>query len=98
MLDHEHKSGISNRIGHTTASSRNQTAPAADAPPPLLSKKWLYNRFEIPYNTAKSCQQLRKFVFSDELLNALGINEADWKRRQRFTRSETLIIIEFLKL
>lgn len=66
--------------------------------PELLDKKFLCTYFGIPHRTSRTCRQLRAKVITDDILAALGLSEAEYKRRRQFTRRETLIIREHLQL
>lgn len=67
-------------------------------PPLIVSKKWICYHFNICYNSGRTCRRLRKLVFDDCLLELLQLDETEWKRRQEFTRAETIIIINYLGL
>lgn len=69
-----------------------------ESPPLIISKKWICFHFNICYNSGRTCRRLRKLVFDDRLLELLQLDETEWKRRQEFTRAETIIIINYLGL
>ena len=66
--------------------------------PLILTKKWLCFKFGICYTSGRASQRLRKLVFDNHLLELLQMPEQEWKRRQEFTRAETVLIINYLQL
>ena len=66
--------------------------------PLIITKKYLCHRFGIGYNTGRSCRRMRKLLFDDDLLGKLRLSEDAWKSRTEFTRSESIIICEHLKI
>ena len=66
--------------------------------PLILTKKWLCIHFGICHTSGRASRRLRKLVFDNHLLEVLQLTEQDWKRRQEFTRAETVLIINYLQL
>lgn len=79
-------------------SGNNLAGRVGECPPDIITKKWICARFNIPHRTSRTSRRLRKLIFTDELLDILNISEPVWKRRQEFTRAESLLIIRYLEL
>lgn len=84
---------------HTTQATHSMPAGrVGDDLPLILTKKWLCIHFGICHTSGRASRRLRKLVFDNHLLELLELPEQEWKRRQEFTRAETVLIINYLQL
>lgn len=79
-------------------SGKNLAGRVGECTPEIITKKWICARFNIAHRTSRTSRRLRKLIFTDQLLDILNISEQDWKRRQEFTRAESILIIRYLEL
>ena len=79
-------------------SGKNLAGRVGECTPEIITKKWICARFNIPHRTSRTSRRLRKLIFTDQLLDILNISEQNWKRRQEFTRAESILIIRYLEL
>lgn len=77
------------------------TNRASSGPPPLISKKWLCDRFRLrlPCGTINYKALYRK-VLTPEVIAALGAAPEEIRSRnvKTFTRQQTIILIKVLDL
>lgn len=66
--------------------------------PRLLTKKEICVRLGISLTSRRRSIQLRRDVFTDEVLQRLGLTEAEYKQRQSFTCLESNVLAEMLQL
>lgn len=98
MFETEHKTFQVPGESRRTASGSIKAGRVGDTIPDLIDKKWLCARFNIPHRTSRSSKRLRKLIFTDDLLQLLGMSETVWKTRRQFTRAESILIIRYLEL
>lgn len=79
-------------------SGSNLAGRVGECTPEIITKKWICARFNIAHRTSRTCRRLRKLIFTDQLLDILNLSEIEWKRRQEFTRAESILIIRYLEL
>lgn len=75
-----------------------QKGRVVDDIPELLTKKWLCWHFKINTRSGRAGKRMRQLVFTNDLLRLLVLSEDELKKRRTFSRQETLIIIDFLRL
>ena len=99
MLDHERiATPFAAVLRNTGAGSVRADRVGQGEVPEIITKKWICNRFQICAASGRACARMRRLVFTDDLLHLLQLSEEDWKRRRTFSRQETIIIIDFLRL
>lgn len=81
----------------TTVKTTSHYTPAASTIPPLLTKKWLYNYFQIPQNSGGS-YRMRKQVLTDEVLDQVGIAIDEYNAIRIFSAVQSRRIKEVLGL
>jgi hypothetical protein len=66
--------------------------------PRLLTKKEICVRLGISLTSRRRSLQLRRDVFTDDVLRRLGLSEEEYKQRKNFTCLESNLLAEMLQL
>ena len=70
------------RVGESAKNTRRAPAPAAAEVPRLITKKWLYNYYDLSRPGGRCrCDQLYKKVLTPAVLSQIGRTEQDVRRK-----------------
>lgn len=70
------------RVGESAKNTRRAPAPAAAEVPRLITKKWLYNYYDLSRPGGRCrCDQLYKKVLTPSVLSQIGRTEEDVRQR-----------------
>lgn len=90
---------MQNADAHALTTTKQTSLFPVTAPtiPPLLTKKWLYNYFQIPQNSGGS-YRMRKQVLTDDVLAQVGIALDEYNAIRIFSAVQSRRIKEVLGL
>ncbi len=101
MEDNNRNQPVTSPLGYWRQETTPHTDPAYEAPPPLITKKWLACRFNLMHDSGNiDYKKMYRKVLTPEVIQAMGSTVAEIRsnRLRTFTRQQTNILIKLLEL